>query len=316
MGRRKQSGLEDAIEVTARLPWWVGLVLAIVSYFFLHSIATTEIAVTGGVDQMGEAVGKQLYVSLATFGQYLLPFIFFVGAVVSLVKQLVNRKTPGTEGLRQGASEGPSIRKEENSRVRSSREPEDTLHYDSWGYELIDSLEWRRFEELCAGYFSAKGYDTRITALGADGGIDIFLYKPDRENPLGIVQCKAWNARNVGVKPVRELYGVMAAEQVPLGVFITSGEFTADARKFSEEKHVQLITGNDLLDLIRKLPQEKQAELLAEVTKGDYMTPTCPSCGIKMIKRTAQRGGNKGNQFWGCANFPNCKLTISIRADK
>ncbi|UCM51821.1 NERD domain-containing protein [Aeromonas dhakensis] len=35
--------------------------------------------------------------------------------------------------------------------------------------------------------------------------------------------------------------------------------------------------------------------------------PTCPRCGNTMVLRTASRGNNKGNQFWGCSNYPRCK---------
>ncbi|WP_372241430.1 topoisomerase DNA-binding C4 zinc finger domain-containing protein [Aeromonas dhakensis] len=33
----------------------------------------------------------------------------------------------------------------------------------------------------------------------------------------------------------------------------------------------------------------------------------CPSCGNLMVLRTASRGDNKGNQFWGCSDFPKCR---------
>jgi ssDNA-binding Zn-finger/Zn-ribbon topoisomerase 1 len=39
----------------------------------------------------------------------------------------------------------------------------------------------------------------------------------------------------------------------------------------------------------------------------------CPKCGAKMILRTATRGENKGNKFWGCSQFPKCRGTSSYR---
>ena len=33
----------------------------------------------------------------------------------------------------------------------------------------------------------------------------------------------------------------------------------------------------------------------------------CPKCGGALVLRTAQRGQNKGNQFYGCSNFPKCR---------
>ncbi|WP_270805850.1 nuclease-related domain-containing protein [Aeromonas sp. QDB62] len=35
--------------------------------------------------------------------------------------------------------------------------------------------------------------------------------------------------------------------------------------------------------------------------------PLCPRCGNQMVLRTAKRGDNKGNQFWGCSGYPTCR---------
>jgi len=184
-----------------------------------------------------------------------------------------------------------------------------------WSKELIKTLEWKRFEELCSAYFNAKGYDAKVTQQGADGGIDIQLFKASYSatKVFGIVQCKAWNSYRVGVKPIRELYGVMAAESAPLAIFITSGLYTKEAEEFSKGKHLKLITGDLLLELIQALPEEKQRDLLRKITIGDYVTPSCPSCGIKMAQRTSKKGKNIGNQFWGCINFPKCRNTLHIK---
>ncbi len=51
--------------------------------------------------------------------------------------------------------------------------------------------------------------------------------------------------------------------------------------------------------------------LLAFATEGDWTTPTCPSCGAKMVDRDSKRG-----RFWGCSNFPNCKATLGMRGQR
>lgn len=183
-----------------------------------------------------------------------------------------------------------------------------------WSSELIHALEWKRFEELCSGYFEATGYIPKMTRTGADGGIDICLYRVDSQKPIAIVQCKAWNTYRVGVKPVRELYGVMAAELVHGGVFMTSGNFTEEAKSFSEGKRIKLINGATLLNLIESLPDEKKQVLLEKITAGDYTTPTCPSCGIKMVLRTVNKGNDREKKFWGCSNYPRCKHSFKCKA--
>ena len=38
----------------------------------------------------------------------------------------------------------------------------------------------------------------------------------------------------------------------------------------------------------------------------------CPSCNKgHMVKRTATRGQNKGNIFYGCSNYPRCKNVMT-----
>jgi len=39
VARRRQAIADDIIDLTASLPWWVGLLLALISYVILHRIA-------------------------------------------------------------------------------------------------------------------------------------------------------------------------------------------------------------------------------------------------------------------------------------
>lgn len=40
--------------------------------------------------------------------------------------------------------------------------------------------------------------------------------------------------------------------------------------------------------------------------------PVCPKCGGHMILRTATKGDNKGQQFYGCSNYPKCRYIQNI----
>ena len=44
--------------------------------------------------------------------------------------------------------------------------------------------------------------------------------------------------------------------------------------------------------------------------------PSCPICSSEMVLRTARRGSNAGNQFWGCSQYPQCKGTIDLDSNK
>lgn len=44
-----------------------------------------------------------------------------------------------------------------------------------------------------------------------------------------------------------------------------------------------------------------------------YSKPNvCPKCGNSLVVRTAKRGVNAGQQFYGCSNYPNCRYTRNI----
>jgi predicted RNA-binding Zn-ribbon protein involved in translation (DUF1610 family) len=43
-------------------------------------------------------------------------------------------------------------------------------------------------------------------------------------------------------------------------------------------------------------------------------SPLCPKCGNEMVLRTAKRGTNQGEQFWGCPNYPRCRGTRKYQA--
>jgi restriction system protein len=186
------------------------------------------------------------------------------------------------------------------------------VHARCWDVSVLKIIEWKRFETVCTEYLKMAGYVARETNTGADGGVDIRVSKPGNESFKGIVQCKAWNAYKVGVKPIRELFGIMAAERISTGVFITSGGFTSEAEEFAKGK-ILLVWGEKFISLIEKLQVDDRKKLLDIALEGDYTTPTCPQCNIKMALRESTKGRNTGGHFWGCVKFPRCKQTLIYR---
>jgi len=39
---------------------------------------------------------------------------------------------------------------------------------------------------------------------------------------------------------------------------------------------------------------------------------SCPKCGSAMVLRTAEKGSDAGNQFWGCSAFPKCRVVEAM----
>jgi restriction system protein len=285
VGRRNQSTsiFEDLINITALMPWWVGVMLSIISYAVLHYFATAEVAGPATIGQMGAWTVKQLYKTLAMFGQYILPTGFLTGSVMSAIKRRQR------ETLISSAARGESA-------------------------SVLSNMTWREFETLVGEAFRLKGFSVAETGGGgSDGGVDLVLKKGTE---TFLVQCKQWRAFKVSVNTVRELYGVMAARGAAGGYVVTSGRFTDDAKEFASGRNIELIEGKALHDMIQaaksaevsqKNPSPRQVSSAASGA-----APTCPKCGTAMVKRTAKQGAHIGSEFWGCPRYPACRGTRPV----
>ncbi len=217
MARRKQNLIKNMVEISSKLPWWVGLVLAFVTYLWLNGVANVEATVVAHSGKLGTFVSQTFVKTFATVGQYLLPFVFLLGAATSAYGRYKRRAL--------------------HAQIAASP--------DRGG---LNDMSWQEFEVLVGEAFRRKGYMVTETCSGADGGIDLVLKK---EGETYLVQCKQWKAYKVGVTTVRELYGVMAAKGAARGFVVTSGVFTNEALAFAAGRNIELMDGKALYALIR-----------------------------------------------------------------
>lgn len=112
----------------------------------------------------------------------------------------------------------------------------------------------------------------------------------------------------MGVKPVRLLRRAMADARIAKGVLLSAGRFSREAVEEARREGIELIDGAQLLERIGALPQDKARGLLEFATEGDFLTPTCPACSIKMVPRQSTKDSWPS---WGCRNYPACKKTFA-----
>jgi restriction system protein len=151
-------------------------------------------------------------------------------------------------------------------------------------------------------------------AAGADGGVDLWLRKDGNRY---LVQCKQWRSQKVGVSVVREMYGLVSAHNAAGAIIITSGIFTQEARAFAKGKSLDLVEGQQLVSMIDGVksytrPIDTPSE--ASPNPGTHEKTLCPSCSSYMVLRTAKKGVNVGQQFWGCSNYPRCEAVRKVDA--
>lgn len=276
--RRRTSLIEDLIEIASRLPWWVSLLIALGSWLILHPIANSQPEVPKDLHQMGQSVVGQLIRTFALFGQFVLPAVFVIGAIGSVLAR--------------------AERKRLHANVANARESGQT----------IEGISWREFEQVVGETFRRKGFTViEKGGNGPDGGVDLVLRLGTDKY---LVQCKQWKAFSVGVTVIREFFGVMAAEGAAGGFVVTSGRYTAEAKVFAEGRNIQLVDGVLLKRWISNrstaapaAPESSNAEKITDLPSP----PLCPVCNERMVIRTAKRGSNIGGDFWGCPKFPQCR---------
>jgi restriction system protein len=100
--------------------------------------------------------------------------------------------------------------------------------------ELLYELTARGFEEIVAELLSRLKYQVTLTPASKDGGKDIYAAKKDHLGTfLYIVECKRYAPnRPVGVGLIRQLNGVVQAEQATAGILATTSFFTREAKEF------------------------------------------------------------------------------------
>jgi len=100
--------------------------------------------------------------------------------------------------------------------------------------KLMYELSPRRFEEFVAEVLDRLGYSITLTPASRDGGKDIYAAKKDHLGSfLYVVECKKYAPDNpVGVGLIRQLNGVVQAEQATAGILATTSFFTKGAQEF------------------------------------------------------------------------------------
>jgi restriction system protein len=289
--------------------WWASAVAGGIVFILMYWVVPSLLA------------GNQLFVGLSrTFRSFAwLPLLVFGSlALVAFAKEIIigesNRKSRERRKTRKSwrdtsvnisrlkLTHGWGVTRQGTFPVAK---PKDV--FDKWTIDALRVLEWKRFEFLAAEYYEAAGFQSETIRCGADGGFDVKLFKTDPAKPLAVLHCKSGYVYSVGVKELRELLSLMSKEKVARGIFITTGAFTRDVLNFVGDHPIQLLDGEGFLRKIQALPREDQDRLLKKIFEGDYKTPTCPSCAIKMKRREGDAA-----PVWGCVNYPTCRNAFAI----
>ena len=101
--------------------------------------------------------------------------------------------------------------------------------------EVLKAAEPAVFESMIGALFREQGFTVKFTARGRDGGIDLLAVAGPSVSPsLHLIQCKRYQSK-VGIRPVRELYGVREDLGASKAILVTPSSFTKPAIAFASE---------------------------------------------------------------------------------
>jgi restriction system protein len=110
--------------------------------------------------------------------------------------------------------------------------------------ERAMGMSWAEFSEVVAAGLRQQGYDVqRLPAGVAD-------FQLTRAGKVSLLQCKRWKAASLGVEPLRELVAARQSTGADAAVVIAMGKLSDSARTFARTEQVQLMTAQDLAQLM------------------------------------------------------------------
>ena len=149
---------------------------------------------------------------------------------------------------------------EEKEDLSNDETPQETLErvYGELKHVLKDELLTRIhekspefFEKLVVELMEKMGYGRgQITQKSRDEGIDGMVYQDKLGFDVIYIQAKRYDLEKVVGRPELQKFGGAIPEKNAKGLFVTTGRFSLDAQKYANDRHIILIDGQRLADLM------------------------------------------------------------------
>jgi len=158
-----------------------------------------------------------------------------------------------------------------------------------WSPELIASLDWARLSELARAMAAEAGCEMAGSSVMRDGAVLFgMLEQPKSSKPRrALVKIAPWNEWGATPETVRRFADEVRTARDTRGILIAPGGFNPAALRTAQELRIEAVDAAALDAAVRALPGDKGQFLFAVTTSGDFSTPTCPVCTMK-LKRVEQ----------------------------
>ena len=174
--------------------------------------------------------------------------------------------------------------------------------------ELVRELQAmgdEEFEYFVADLWAAHGWQTEVTEVSGDAGVDVIARKNLPINQEIVIQAKRYGENSTVSGPdVQQYHSLKRQEGADSVAVITTGEFTSDAEKRATDLDVKLVDGPQLARLVKdsggkeviadyRRSNTGPREVIQTVSKSVYSLP-------HLIFGTR---ADEGNRFFGITPF-------------
>jgi restriction system protein len=111
----------------------------------------------------------------------------------------------------------------------------------------LRAMSWDDFSAVIAEALRRDGY--AITAA-AGNAADFEAIKSGR---LALVSCKRWKVAQTGVGPLRELCEAKKARDAQDCIYVSAGDFTANARDYAVKNSVRVLSNAELAQMVARV---------------------------------------------------------------
>lgn len=149
---------------------------------------------------------------------------------------------------------------EEKEPLNNDETPQETLErvYGELNNVLKDELLTRIhekspdfFEKMVVELMEKMGYGRgQITQKSRDEGIDGMVYQDKLGFDVIYIQAKRYDLEKTVGRPELQKFGGAIPEKNVKGLFVTTGRFSQDAQKYANDRHIILIDGQRLAELM------------------------------------------------------------------
>lgn len=149
---------------------------------------------------------------------------------------------------------------EEKDSLNNDETPQETLErvYGELNNVLKDELLTQIhekspdfFEKMVVELMEKMGYGRgQITQKSRDEGIDGMVYQDKLGFDVIYIQAKRYDLEKTVGRPELQKFGGAIPEKNAKGLFVTTGRFSPDAQKYANDRHIILIDGQHLAELM------------------------------------------------------------------